>query len=64
MTEIVVPRPAQVFTTLPIVVRHASHPIFEHHLRVCASVFVLGPIRPDVQPLLRRQPGYQYFFCK
>lgn len=64
MTEIVVPRPAQVLATLSVIVRHASHPVLVHHLRVSASVLVLGPIRPDVQPLLRRQPGDQYFLWK
>lgn len=64
MTEVVVPRPAQVLATLPVIMRHASHPVLVHHLRMGAPVLVLGPIWPDVQPLLRSQPGYQHFLCK
>lgn len=64
MTEVVVPRPAQVLATLPVIMRHASHPVLVHHLRMGAPVLVLGPIWPDVQPLLRSQPGYQHFLAR
>lgn len=61
MAEIVVPRPTQILTALPVVVRHAGHPVLVHHLRVRASVLVLGPVRSDVQPFLSCEPRYQHF---
>lgn len=62
VTEVVVPRPAQVLATLAVIVRHARNPVLVHHLRVCASVLVLGPHRPDVQPFLGSYSGNENFF--
>lgn len=61
VTEVVIPRPAQVLATLAVIVRRASHPVLILHLRVGAPILVHGPLRPDVEPLLGGQPRDQYF---